>query len=30
MINERKVERWAEHELQRNMEKVILPDACGG
>jgi len=30
MINERKVERWAEHELQRNMEKIILPDACGG
>ena len=30
MINERKVERWAEHELKRNIEKIIVPDDCGG
>ena len=30
MINEHKVERWAEHELRRNIEKIIVPDDCGG
>lgn len=38
MINERKVERkvqhkverWAEHELRRNIEKIIVPDDSGG
>lgn len=30
MINEHKVERWAEYELRRNIEKIIVPDDCGG
>lgn len=30
MINEQKLERWAEHALRRNIEKIIVPDDCGG